>query len=368
MFQNIKVDIIYYKIDTDFEMEFNLCGCCRMRLLTEKSPDKKIFMSHLARAVSRSKIIIIAGSLFGDDGAIKTVASAIGKKLVFANKSEYNIKSEEDIEIIEGSVPLATSEGYFGGCLIEQGPQTIILLTENKDFRKKIMNNLIHPYVKEVCAMDLTGNNSVNNEPEIKENEETATDLTAEETVEDVTEAEAAATETAEESAASVETDVTDDKMGDGDLIWSDEEVMTEMYNEQDENYKLGEQMITEDDNYLDNSMENDIKAMMAEIENADQLLVGEDLIGETAPEMSENEFTNRNDEANDYLGVDEEAEEEYYPMYNGRGLNIAIIVIAAILILALAVLAYCIFLAPEADKNTPIGYLQETIGAIFGK
>ena len=37
----MKVDVIYYKTNTDFEMEFNLCGCCRMRLLTDKAPDRK---------------------------------------------------------------------------------------------------------------------------------------------------------------------------------------------------------------------------------------------------------------------------------------------------------------------------------------
>ena len=52
MFQNVKVDIIYYKTNTDFEMEFNLCGCCRMRLLTDKSPDRKTAVHSLARAVS----------------------------------------------------------------------------------------------------------------------------------------------------------------------------------------------------------------------------------------------------------------------------------------------------------------------------
>ena len=40
MFQNLKVDVIYYKTNSDFEMEFNLCGCCRMRLLSDKTPDK----------------------------------------------------------------------------------------------------------------------------------------------------------------------------------------------------------------------------------------------------------------------------------------------------------------------------------------
>ncbi|MEE1055109.1 MAG: hypothetical protein U0L36_04660, partial [Acutalibacteraceae bacterium] len=68
MFQIIKVDIIYYQTNTDFEMEFNLCGCCRMRLLTDNAPDKKTLVHSLARAVSRSRVIIIVGNLFGEEG------------------------------------------------------------------------------------------------------------------------------------------------------------------------------------------------------------------------------------------------------------------------------------------------------------
>ena len=33
---NLKVDIIYYKTSSDFELEFNLTGCCRMRLFKDK--------------------------------------------------------------------------------------------------------------------------------------------------------------------------------------------------------------------------------------------------------------------------------------------------------------------------------------------
>ena len=47
MFQNLKVDVIYYKTNSDFEMEFNLCGCCRMRLLSDKTPDKKTMIMSL---------------------------------------------------------------------------------------------------------------------------------------------------------------------------------------------------------------------------------------------------------------------------------------------------------------------------------
>lgn len=50
MFYNIKSDIIYYKTATDFELEFNLCGTCRMRLLSDKMQDKKSFVHSLARA------------------------------------------------------------------------------------------------------------------------------------------------------------------------------------------------------------------------------------------------------------------------------------------------------------------------------
>ena len=140
MFQNMKTDIIYYKTNTDFEMEFNLCGCCRMRLLTDKTPDRKTMVHSLARAVSRSQIIIIVGSLFGKSGSIAAIAEAIGSKLVVADNKTYGIKSTDEIEILETSTPLVTPDGIFGGCIIESGPQTMILLSENKSIRKTILS------------------------------------------------------------------------------------------------------------------------------------------------------------------------------------------------------------------------------------
>lgn len=150
MVQNLKVDIIYHLTPSDFEMEFNLCGCCRMRLLSDKTTDKKGFIKALARDVSRSRVIIACGPLFGADGLIATVATAIGNGTVVCDNKTYGIASDEQIHIIKGSTPLVTPDGYFGGCIIESGPQTIILLTENKAFRKSIMQNLIHPYIDEI--------------------------------------------------------------------------------------------------------------------------------------------------------------------------------------------------------------------------
>lgn len=150
MVQNLKVDIIYHLTASDFEMEFNLCGCCRMRLLNDKTADKKSFIKALARDVARSRIIIACGPLFGADGLISTVATAIGNGTALCDNKVYGINGDEQIHIINGSTPLVTPDGYFGGCIIESGPQTIILLTENKAFRKSIMQNLIHPYIEEI--------------------------------------------------------------------------------------------------------------------------------------------------------------------------------------------------------------------------
>lgn len=158
MVQNLRVDIIYHMSPSDFEMEFNLSGCCRMRLLSDKTTDKKSFVKALARDVSRSRVIIACGPLFGVDGLINTVATAIGNGTAVCNNKTYGINGDETIHIINGSTPLVTTDGYFCGCIIESGPQTIILLTENKTFRKSVMQTLIHPYIEEISY--IPSNNS----------------------------------------------------------------------------------------------------------------------------------------------------------------------------------------------------------------
>ena len=166
MIENIKVDIIYFMTANDFEFEFNLGGCCRMRLLNDKADDKKSFVNSLARAVSRSQIILAVGPLFGEDGLITTCAAAISHGLVEVNNEAYGIAAEQKIKIIEGAVPLVTREGYFGGCIVESGNQSIIVLTENRTVRKAIMKNLVHPYIEDMCIMQSTGRSGISQIPE----------------------------------------------------------------------------------------------------------------------------------------------------------------------------------------------------------
>lgn len=157
MRQDIKVDIVYYMTATDFEFEFNLGGCCHMRLLNDKASDKKSFVNSLARAVSRSRIIISCGPLFGEDGLISIIAAAIGKPLEKISNESYGIDSQAEISIISGSVPLVTPEGIFGGCIIESGTQSIIVLSESRSVRKSIMKTLVHPYIEEISVMNSAG-------------------------------------------------------------------------------------------------------------------------------------------------------------------------------------------------------------------
>lgn len=164
MLQNLRVDVLYYRTATDFEMEFNLGGCCHMRTFTDKTDTRKGLVSLLARAVSRSRVIIVCGPLFDEKGLISTVSAAVGKSLVAADNAAFGIESDEKIEIIDGSMPLVTPEGFFGGCIIESGPQTIILLTENKSVRKTVMKKLIHPYITEISYSAFHGDDTV---PEI---------------------------------------------------------------------------------------------------------------------------------------------------------------------------------------------------------
>ena len=148
--QNLKVDIIYHQSPSDFEMEFNLGSSCHMRLLSDRTTDKKGFVNALVRDVARSRVIMCCGPLFGKDGLISVVSRAISAGTTSCDSKTYGINSDDPIDIISGSTPLVTPDGYFGGCIIESGPQTIIVLTENRTFRKAIMKNLIHPYLQEI--------------------------------------------------------------------------------------------------------------------------------------------------------------------------------------------------------------------------
>lgn len=369
MLQNLKVDIIYYKTNTDFEMEFNLCGCCRMRLLTDKASDKRTLVHDLARAVSRSRVIIIAGKLLGEEGILETTAKSIAKTLTEIDKSMYGIKSEESISVINGATPLVTPDGEFGGCVIESGPQSMILLSDDRELRKAVMKTLIHPYIEELCTLEIKAKakdtaqevSAVIAQPEpIPDNAPEETNAPAD-TVADETQEETEGTEDGNT------TEITEAE--------TEEAVETET--------ETGAEAEAETEEPAD-------KPLSAFSSNADGVTLEGGMIFETddrpvaEPSHTEEESglfiepekppKNRMGYRSHDYALDEDENSPYHTPDDFTGErkslisgNLPILVISVLLLIVLAVLCYCIFYVPAKDGVTASAYLHETFNTLFG-
>lgn len=138
-------------VPTDFEFEFNLCGCCQMRLLTSCSESEKSLVEYLARGVSRSKVIIIIASLSDNKSPLETVAIAIGYKTVNLDSTVYS--TTHNIKILQNSVPLITESGELGGMIAECGSQSLIILSNEKRIQKEILKTLVGPYLADLSKV-----------------------------------------------------------------------------------------------------------------------------------------------------------------------------------------------------------------------
>ncbi len=325
MFQNFKADIIYYNTQTDFELEFNLCGCCRMRLLNDKCSDKKTLLMSLSRAFSRSRVIILTAPLFDGSNIIKTVSVAIGNGIEEVDCNAYGINSDAPIEITKGSTPLITADGIFGGCIIESGPQTLIILTDNKSIRKNIMKNLIHPYIEEIAK----GNPAEETEPQDPN--------------EIITEIEEMPTE-----AEPLEDDL-------NDMLVTGEETDAQAIEESEAEYPDQTELIMETEEEPETN------------EDEHYYTEGNDLYTEIQNRgIPSTAAADGNGYDDDYGYYDEDYYIEEPPAEKNSAFNISLIIISAILLLAIAVLCFCIFFVPAQSGTTPAAYLQEIFDVMF--
>ncbi len=374
MFQNLKVDIIYYSTNTDFEMEFNLCGCCRMRLLTDKASDKKTFVHELARAVSRSRVIIIAGELFGSNGIIEIASHAIGKPLADIDNKQFGISDDRQIKVINGATPLVTGDGVFGGCIIESGPQTMIFLSENRQIRKAIMNTLIHPYIEELCAIELKSKaDSVSRQAsEMPIIEAPAAVPPAEvEVLPDAAEADISSS--SEEAADEIETPqseaVQDEAAEEAEEFFTGEEeeeaaVPLNSFSQQTADngeIELSDGMIYEED---DKSYNESIKESYSDSEDSTELYMEPQMIKKNDAEYFNSLYTIGSDEDSDYK-TDTDNYGGRRPIFYG---NLGILITAIILLVVLAVLAYCIFYVPAKNGISASAYIKETFDTLLGR
>lgn len=359
MIQNLKADIIYYKTNTDFEMEFNLCGCCRMRLLTDKAADKKTLVHNLARSVSRSRVIIIAGELLGEEGIIQITAKSIAKTVTKIDKSLYGISSDEEIGVINGATPLVTSDGEFGGCIIESGPQSMILLSSDRAIRKEIMHTLIHPYIEELCALEFKAKAEKTEveaekvvaplktvvENELDDNRDIETENTTEEADESYIE-----TDSAEEKE---EMDEPEEKTEPDRL---DDKPLSSFSSKPDDGVELEGGMIFESDDYRSEA------ATFREDEDS-ELFVEPGITKKNHKRNYSNSYFSQEDAASPYHTPDD-FEEKPKNRFSG---NLPILIISVLLLIIAAVLCYCVFYVPAKDGVTATAYLSETFSTLFG-
>ncbi len=382
MLYNLRSDIIYYKSGSDFELEFNLCGCCRMRLLTDKPSNKKTFVHSLARAVSRSRVILIAGPLFGEDNTISVVAQALGTSTEIVNNTAYNISSDDEIEIIKGSLPLVSDDGSFGGCIIESGPQTMILLTDNKTLRKSIMSNLIHPYISELYAAEMQGNpkTDTSNEeitPVFDDEKNTETELVIEpaETPAEPT------NEPTDEFSLVLESD--DEQWLNNDL--QPEDIIIETTETQVADYTTVNDINIEDLFPSSPELAEPARTIDEKINEANIVLDSEEYVNGDLPEEYEKNFDNliissENDDDtpekhsnpnNEFCFLDDEGEiiGERETIFENRksGLSIATIIFTVILLLAIITLCICIFTASTNEGLAPSEYIRSVWQTLFG-
>lgn len=344
MQQNLKVDIIYYDTPTDFELEFNLCGCCRMRLLTDKTNDQKLFLHMLARGVSRSRAILVFGKLFGQSGAINLVAQSIGKNLEVVDNSLYNIDSKDEINIIEGALPLVTDDGYFGGCIIESGPQTIIVLSDNKTVRKSIMTTLIHPYLEQISQIVPVKEETV---PE-ENSEETATeDTEAEENPQEIIDEEVADETEAEEVAQDIQTEEEQPN--------PDNAPNSEATQEGEEAFGF---VFEEDEKSEQENTNTSIPDLYLEIDEENAIYEPDKYFSDTVY----NEET-----VKDFL-LESNTEQEFLEQSHSFELNRVILTFIILLLVLIGVVCVCLFYVPYSQGETPTELLETIFRTLFSK
>ncbi|MDD4698695.1 MAG: SpoIID/LytB domain-containing protein [Oscillospiraceae bacterium] len=147
---DIKMEIIYFCQGSDIKLEFGLRGEYPLRLLTSSCNDYRSFLSSLKKAVARSEVIITVGGFFGDKYLPDILGRAIGNKCKETDLSIYGLNNvHQSLTLPDGAVPLISCNGEFGGCVIESGPQSIIMLTEDNKVRLSLLFELVVPYVTE---------------------------------------------------------------------------------------------------------------------------------------------------------------------------------------------------------------------------
>ncbi|MEE0945695.1 MAG: hypothetical protein U0M42_02555 [Acutalibacteraceae bacterium] len=325
MVQNLKVDVIYYNTPADFEFEFNLGGCCPSRILNNRTSSPAEMLTALSKSVSRSRIILVIGKVNEEDGLMAIISKAIGMPLTEVNTEEFSVVYPQTPVVIKNALPLISNDGILAGCIVESGPQAIVLLPDSKSLRKEICETLVFPYVTAMSKTPETDNVMGDEEKPEEENtqeiaeeeqentEETYEVQTEEADVEPITEEEIV--EEVEQAEELPETEISDSE----NETEENETQQSSFFNDEEEN-----EASLIDDNYVFTKSETEEEA------------------------------------ANDY--TEDENDDATIPKKKLRlsGLSIAILAVIVMLLVVAAALLYILVYEPSTNAINVMEYIKE--------
>lgn len=336
MMQNLKIDIIYYETPSDFEFEFNLGGCCHCRVLNNSTSSPKELVSCLSKAVGRSRVIIIVGNLDQPNGLYLLISKAIGHQLTDVSADEYGIIPDSNTTIIEGSLPLVSSDGLLSGCVIESGPQSIILLPDEKSLRKDVAENLVFQYISAISRTPET--DSVISSDSEPEKQESITEDVEEAIQESPLPSEEIIDEIAKESS---------DQADEANEECTDDEIFAEHEEASDE---------------IDEKTENN-NAVVQESKDIKEVIIPDqddnffEIFAEQTEETTSTDFVYSDNIASDYNDSDDYKTNK---PSKDKSMNILIWLIIGLMFIILGVLAYMLIYTPLKNGVNITDYVKQ--------
>ncbi|MEG1886847.1 MAG: hypothetical protein RR177_01870, partial [Oscillospiraceae bacterium] len=148
MGNNIKLEIIYFRESADIKLEFGLRGEYPLRLLSSRADTIESFLSALKRASLRSSVIITVGGFSKEPSIPEIVSHSVGLDFEPFDFKKYHVDPlNSPTKAPKNAIPLISSSENFAGFVIESGPQSIIMLTEDNRTRLSVLFSLIVPYI-----------------------------------------------------------------------------------------------------------------------------------------------------------------------------------------------------------------------------
>ena len=85
MANDVKIEILYYKTNSDISLEFGIRGNYPIRLLSAVCDSSESFLRNLKRALQRSEIIITVGGYNGGIYLPSLIAKAVATSCISPN-------------------------------------------------------------------------------------------------------------------------------------------------------------------------------------------------------------------------------------------------------------------------------------------